>query len=191
MAVKGGKARKSKYDAYVKPYLEKVEQWCREGVTEADIAKRLGVSHNAWNDYKNKHPELKEAIRDGRASLVSDVTNSLIKRALGYEYTERKRVIGKVYDKNGNFIRNEVIQEQEVVKHVPAEVAAICALLRNYDRPHITQREEAWANSDQYCIENKKAEKALKKKELELKRRRLETEIAEEVKLDEEETEEK
>jgi len=186
MAVKGGKARKSKYDAYVKPYLEKVEQLCREGVTEADIARKLGVSHNAWNDYKNKYPELVEAIRNGRASLVSDAMNSLVKRALGYTVTETKKTIVKVYDKDGHYLRDDVAQVIETTKHIPAEVAAICALLRNYDRPHITQREEAWANSDQYCIENKKAEKALKKKELELKRKRLEAEIAEEVVLDEE-----
>lgn len=185
MAVKGGKARKGKYATYVKPYLTMVEQWCRDGMTEADIARKLGVSHNAWNDYKNKYPELVEAIRNGRASLVTTVYGTLLKRALGYDVVETKKTIAKIYDKDGKYIRDEVVQVVETTKHIPGELPALFALLRNYDKPSITGRDEPWTNFDHYSIENKREDRKNKKQELELKRKRLEAEIAEEVVLDE------
>ena len=186
MSVRGGKARKSKYNTHVQPYLAKIEMWCKEGITEADIAKTLGVSHNAWNDYKNQYEELRESIRNGRASLVSDVTSSLLKRALGYDVIERKTTTARLYDKDGKFIRDDVVQIQETVKHIPAEIAAIGALLRNYDKSKVTLRDDSWSNSDYDSISAKKEDMKNRKKEIELKKKKLEVEIAEEVVLGEE-----
>ena len=43
--------RKSKYDTHVKPYLALVQSMRIDGFKEEDIYTKLGVSHNAFNNY--------------------------------------------------------------------------------------------------------------------------------------------
>ena len=64
-------ARKSRYDEIVKPKLDIIEGWARNGLTLDDIANNLGFTRQTLNTYKNKHPELKEAIEQGKE--VADI----------------------------------------------------------------------------------------------------------------------
>ena len=56
------RGRKSKYFTHVEPYLDNISEWS-ESMTEAQIAKKLGVGKTAFNDYKMKYPKLMEAIK--------------------------------------------------------------------------------------------------------------------------------
>ena len=53
---------KSKYETNIKPYLKEIRKKIKEGVTESEIAKALGISVASLNNYKLKYPELKEAL---------------------------------------------------------------------------------------------------------------------------------
>lgn len=60
--------------------------------TDKEIAKVLGVSQSSVSRWKNAHPEFKKAcdeLKDQRNILVE---NSLLKKALGYQYEEVKVV---------------------------------------------------------------------------------------------------
>ena len=48
----------SKYDTHVKDKLILVEGWARDGLTEEQIARNLGISYSTFKDYKNKHSAL-------------------------------------------------------------------------------------------------------------------------------------
>ena len=63
------KGRKNKYDTHVKPFLETIENWCRDGLLEEEICKRLGVGVSTFNDYKSKFSELRETLKNGRPKL--------------------------------------------------------------------------------------------------------------------------
>lgn len=143
-------ARPGKYETNVKPRLKEIEKWCLT-MEDKQIAKALGISVSTWCDYKNKHPELSEAVKRGRTNLVSDLKSSLIEKAKGFKYTESKEII-----QDGVVIRKEVYNKTAL-----PDVAAINLLLKNYDREH-------WANDPQ-ALEVKREELRFKEKQFESK----------------------
>ena len=88
--------RKSRYETHVKPFLGEISKWY-EDLTEEEIAtKKLGVAVSTFEKYKKEHPELKQALLEGRQNLVIDLKASLKRKAKGFYYTETKTV--KVHD---------------------------------------------------------------------------------------------
>jgi hypothetical protein len=75
----------------VKEKLIQVEAWCRDGLIEADIAKKLGISVATLENYKRDHLEFLEALKRGKEVIDIQVENSLLKRAMGYTYEEVTR----------------------------------------------------------------------------------------------------
>lgn len=82
--------RRGKYETHVKPKLLLIEAWARDGLIIEQIAEKLGIAASTFYDYKNNHPELSEALKKGQEVVDVEVENALFKRALGYEYTEKK-----------------------------------------------------------------------------------------------------
>lgn len=76
---------KSKYETNVQPRLREIEAWCRDGVTERDMAHNLRVSYASFQNYKKSHLDLLGVLTRTR-SYVDDVivTGSLLKRIEGY-----------------------------------------------------------------------------------------------------------
>jgi hypothetical protein len=123
-----GKGRRNNYESLVRPKLALVEKWTREGLTQDQIAKNLGVGVSSFRAYINQHSELLEAINKGRIIAVAEVENALFKRALGYDYEEVKRYNKR--DDGGNV--TEYVEK--TTKHLPPDVAACFILLKNKDR---------------------------------------------------------
>lgn len=80
--------RKSRYHSHIQPHLELIAAWCRDGATEKDICEKLGVSVSAFSEYKNRYPELLEALKINKEIADQRVINALYKSAVGYEYDE-------------------------------------------------------------------------------------------------------
>lgn len=81
MAKRGAK---SKYEKYVKPYLEEIKKKVRQGITEEQIAHALGICEATLNNYKNKYPELAEALsRDKGADVLTDLVHAGVDAAIG------------------------------------------------------------------------------------------------------------
>lgn len=118
--------RKVRYDSYVKPHLHEIPEWMQT-MTEEQIAKRLGIAVSTWHDYKNKHPELADAVKAGRQDLISDIKSALIKRAKGFQYQEKK-----TYTKVGD--NGTAVYEEETTKYAPPDVAACNSILQNLDK---------------------------------------------------------
>lgn len=144
--MKNKAGRKNKYETHVKPYLANIREWA-SNATEKDIAKNLGVALSSFMAYKNKYPELQQAIVSGQQDLVMDLKSALIKRAKGYDYEE------KTVTKSGVDDKEPTIQIKQ--KLMPADVGAAIFLLKNLDR-------ENWADNWH--------NKELKEKELALKK---------------------
>jgi len=75
--------RKSKYQTHVEPKLLLIEAWARDGMIQEDIAKKLGVAMSSFSDYKNKFPELSEALKRGQVVVDVEVENALFKKGAG------------------------------------------------------------------------------------------------------------
>lgn len=142
------RGRPSKYKKHVEPYLDKIKQMALT-MTEKQIAETLGVGYTAFREYKRQYPALNDALKKGRADLVMELRSTLIRRAKGFQYEEKKII------KEGG----EVVREIHAIKSALPDVAALNLLLKNYDR-------ENWANDPQTL--------ELRKKELELRERQVE-----------------
>lgn len=109
--------RKSKYDTHVKPKLDLIEGWARDGLIEEQIAKKLGVAYSTFRVYKEQFPALSAALNKGKEVVDLEVENKLLQRALGYEYEEITYEYG--------------IEVKRVVKHVMPDTTAQIFWLKN------------------------------------------------------------
>ena len=142
-------ARPSKYEAYVKPYIEDIKKWTAAGATDQEIASALGVALSSLSKYKTQYVELSDAFARGRVNVVLNIKAALLKKALGFNYEEKKQYIKK--DESG-----EKVQYTEITTRysVPSETAA-AMLLRNYD--------SEWNDRDNISNEMRKQELELRK----------------------------
>lgn len=140
--------RKSKYDTEIKPHLNDIRKAVKNGATVTEIAAALGVAESTLYKYKNEKAELSAAFARGRASIIIDIRGALLKKALGYEYEEKKQYIK---EENGRMVTYTEI----TTKHQPPSETAGAMLLRNYD--------ENWLDKDNFTTQ-------MKQQEIELRR---------------------
>lgn len=113
---------KGKYQQWLEPEgLTQLEDWARNGLTDEQIARNIGCAAGTLYEWKKLYPEISEALKKGKEVVDAQVENALLRRALGYEYTE-ERV--EVSEKDGR----KVVQ---TVKHVPPDTAAQIFWLKN------------------------------------------------------------
>ena len=60
-----------------------LEGWARDGLTEAQIAHNMGVGYSTLGEWKNRFPEIVEALKKGKEVVDYEVENALLKKALG------------------------------------------------------------------------------------------------------------
>lgn len=162
-ALKGTKkgenvARKSKYEEYVKPLLPQITEWARSGATVEEIATACGVAKSTFCDYQNKYSELSDALRTGRQQVILNIKASLYKKAIGYDYEEKRGV-----QKDGKTVSVEVYK-----RHCPPDTTAAAMMLRNLD--------EEWRDRD-------KVQTDFKEKEIEIKKAMAQANSFEDLKL--------
>lgn len=137
--------RKSKYDEFVKPHLNQITEWARSGATEKEISVALGIALSTFSDYKNKYSELSDALRTGRQTVILNVKAALYKKAVGFEYEEKRGV------KKGD----KVVSTEVFKRYSPPDTTAAAMLLRNYD--------EAYRDKDSVQTDFKRQEIEIKK----------------------------
>ena len=111
-----------KYQRWLEPDgLLLLEGWARDGLTDEQIAHNIGISRGTLYDWKKAYPDISNALKRGNDVVDIELENALMKRALGYEYTEERVEIS---DKDGR----KVIQ---TTKHVAADTTAQIFWLKN------------------------------------------------------------
>ena len=117
---------KGKYEYWLTPEgLLKIEGWARDGLTDEQIAKNMGITAKTLYAWKNKYGEICKSLKRGKEVIDRQVENALLKRALGYSYTEITYEGG--------------IETKRVVKEVVPDTTAQIFWLKNRKR-------EAWAD---------------------------------------------
>lgn len=64
-----------------------------DGLTNDEMAEKLGIATSTLNDWRKKYPDFSDAIKEGKDQADARVKMSLFKRALGYTYTEQKVIV--------------------------------------------------------------------------------------------------
>lgn len=125
---------KGKYSEWLEPEkLIIIEGWARDGLTDKQIAKNIGVSEQTLNVWKNRFPSFLESLKKGKEVVDREVENALLKRALGYEYTEVK-----TEEEFG-----EVTKKTTTVKKVIPDTTAQIFWLKN-------RRPDKWRDKQEY-----------------------------------------
>lgn len=113
---------KGKYQQWLEPDgLLLLEGWARDGLTDEQLAEKMGVGTRTLYDWKERFPQISQTLKRGKEVVDIQVENALLKRALGYEYTEERI---EVSEKDGR----KVVQ---TVKTVPPDTTAQIFWLKN------------------------------------------------------------
>lgn len=62
--------------------LTLLEGWARDGLTDEQIARSCGITSSTLYDWKNRFPEISEALKKGKEVVDYQVENALLKKAL-------------------------------------------------------------------------------------------------------------
>ncbi len=79
----------------VEDKLTLVEGWARDGLTDEQIAKNLGIGKTTFYRMCKEHSELLEHLKKGKEIVDYEVENALLKKALGYTITLNKQKVTK------------------------------------------------------------------------------------------------
>jgi PBSX family phage terminase large subunit len=110
-----------KYEEIVGPNLILIERWKRNGLSEREIAEKLGISYSTFRAYKKEKSALSAHLKKGAEIVDTEVENALLKRALGYSFTEITRE-----QRDG-----ELTITKTVVKEIQPDVTAQIFWLKN------------------------------------------------------------
>lgn len=118
--------------------------WARDGLTDEQIAKNIGIVSSTFYEWKRKNPEISEAIKKGKEVVDYEVENALLKRALGYTICIEEDKL----DKEGcaHTLAKDV--------HVPGDVTAMIFWLKN-------RKPEQWREKQQEKSNEKNSRKVI------------------------------
>lgn len=104
-----------------------IEGWARDGLTDEQIAKNIGISRSTLNEWKKKYSDISDALKKGKEVIDRQVENALLKRALGYKYKETTREL--ITDKQTGI--SELVVTKVVEKEVVPDTTAQIFWLKN------------------------------------------------------------
>lgn len=107
--------------------LLKLEGWARDGLTDEQIAHNMGIGSRTLHEWKQKFPQIMQSLKKGKDVVDTLVENALLKRALGYEYTEVTSV--RVKDPETGEIK--MVDVKKVTKEVTPDTTAQIFWLKN------------------------------------------------------------
>ncbi len=106
-----------RYRERVKPRLDEIRAWARDGKTEEEIAKALGVAYSTFREYKEQNSALSAALKCARA-YDDEVVYSLHENTIGRVVKLQKPFkVRRKFFENGKLVREEeeiVTAEEEI-----------------------------------------------------------------------------
>lgn len=96
-----------------------IECWARDGMTESDIANRIGIGTSTLSLWKRQYEEIRNALKKGKEIVDYKVENALLKSALGYKVRKNK-VIMELNGMGQMVTTRREISDEEVPPNVNA-----------------------------------------------------------------------
>lgn len=130
------RGRKSSWDVQIEPRLDEIAAWCRDGLTDKQIASNLSVSVTTLFKYKAEKPELVQALKKNKEIADLEVENALFKKAIGYEYKEVIDEVfgtptGEFYDDGKPKLTADRVRRRTITKVMPPDSTAQIFWLKN------------------------------------------------------------
>lgn len=109
--------------------LERITNWAANGLTDAEIAKSMGIRRETLSVWKQRHPNISNAVKRGRLMACEAIENALFRRATGMELTDTvEEFDGAIVDgkpTSGSF------KKRVTTRQVPPDTGAIIFYLKN------------------------------------------------------------
>lgn len=125
-----------------------LEAWARDGLTDEEIASRMGINVRSLYNWKNKDVRIFQALKRGKEVSDIEVENALRKKALGFRESEQVVSTRKTVEyENGRRVR-EVSEPviTEVEKYYPPDTTAQIFWLKN-------RKPEQWRDKQEQKID--------------------------------------
>lgn len=94
-----------------------LQGWARDGLTNEQIAKNMGVGLSTLYSYQKRYSVIAEALKKGKEVADYEVENALYRRAIGCTVMEIVEIDGE--------------KVKEITKTVPPDTAAVFIWLKN------------------------------------------------------------
>ncbi len=126
---------KGKYSEWITDDgLLQLRGWARDGLTDEQIAKKVGIRRETLYDWIKRFPNISNALKKGRGPVDEEVEDALHRSTIGYIVTLKKPM--KLRDENG---AEHVEYVQEEIYVAPSVTAQIF-YLRN-------RKKDRWKNN--------------------------------------------
>lgn len=142
---------KGKYADWLTPDgLLLLEGWARDGLTDEQIAQKIGIRRETLYAWIKQFPNISNALKKGKAPVDFEVENALLKKALGFSVKIKKpiKLRTKKQLKDKGTIEEERIEYAEEEVYIPPDTTAQIFWLKNRrpdkwrDKPKETAQEE-------------------------------------------------
>lgn len=134
---------KGKYEYWLTAEgLLQLEGWARDGLTDEQIALNMGIGYSTLQTWKSKYQDIQDTLKKNKEIVDTQVENALLKRALGYSFTETTRE-RKLNDETGEY---EMVTTKEIVKEVTPDTTAQIFWLKN-------RKPEEWRDKKDVAVE--------------------------------------
>ncbi len=145
---------KGKYEQWLTPErLKLLEKWAKQGLTDREIAGKIGINVKTLYDWKNKYSNFSNALKKGKDYYDDEVEDALYKSTQGYYVEEEVTEISQYGD------GKKQIKKKTVKRYIPPSTTAIIYWLQN-------RRGDRWKTRASEAQE----------KQIEINRKRLELE---------------
>lgn len=142
--------RPEKYEELVLPHFDRIRKWAEQGASERQMAKELGIAYSTFREYKKRYPAFSALLKEkDTGPLVEELRSALVKKALGFEYKEKKEYVRTDPDTGKPTKYIEI-----TTKYSAPDTTALFGALNLYDKDYVRDK----ANHD------------LKKQDLELRK---------------------
>ena len=119
---------KGKYEKWLEPDgLLLLGAWARDGLTDEQIAKNMGICRDTLIQWKKRFPDISDALKKGKDVVDVEVENSLLKRAKGCTVVEETQELMI----NPDTGKRELVTTKKVIKEIPPDTTAQIFWLKN------------------------------------------------------------
>ncbi|WP_431030107.1 helix-turn-helix domain-containing protein [Lysinibacillus sp. LZ02] len=83
-------------------------------MTDEQIAHNMGIAYSTLRTWRDKFSALSAALKKGKEIVDRQVENALLKRALGYNYTEKKYEQAQMSDEEYHLLQKVTVQKYKL-----------------------------------------------------------------------------
>ena len=133
---------KGKYEYWLtEEGLLLLEAWARDGLTDEQIANKMGISRKTLYEWSKKYGDICNTLKKGKEIADIQVENALFKKTQGYNAKIKKAFkVKEILYKDGKKVKEiEKIEYAEDEVHIPADTTAQIYWLNN-------RRPDKWRN---------------------------------------------